>query len=76
MDEDSFSLLFRGSLRTPISQDVYAVRHPALGTMRVLLVRVLNEDQKSAYYEVIFEIDGKDVEVEVLADGKLKPMDK
>ena len=29
-----------------------------------------------AYYEVIFEIDGKHVEVEVFADGKLNPMDK
>jgi hypothetical protein len=29
-----------------------------------------------AYYEVIFEIDGKDVEVEVLANGTLKPVEK
>ena len=28
------------------------------------------------YYEVFVEIDGKDVEVEVLPDGKLKPMEK
>lgn len=29
-----------------------------------------------AYYEVIFVIDGKDVELEILPDGKLKPEEK
>ncbi len=38
--------------------------------------KVADGKETLAYYEVIFEIDGKDVEVEVLADGKLKPMDK
>jgi uncharacterized protein DUF6916 len=54
VDENSFSLLFRGSLRTPIDQDVYDIRHPAVGTMNVLMVRVVNRDRKRGYYEVIF----------------------
>ena len=29
-----------------------------------------------AFYEVFVEVDGKTVEVEILADGKLKPADK
>jgi hypothetical protein len=29
-----------------------------------------------AYYEVLFEIDGKDVELEILPDGKPKPEEK
>lgn len=54
LDENNFSLLFSGSLRTPIDQDVYDVRHPSLGTINVLLVRLEHEDRKRAYYEVIF----------------------
>ena len=32
--------------------------------------------ETTEYFEVFVEVDGKDVEVEVLADGKPKPMDK
>jgi hypothetical protein len=53
-DEHTFSLLFRSSLRTPLTQDVYDLRHPALGIMNVLLVPVVSRDKKSGYYEVIF----------------------
>lgn len=53
-DEDTFTLLFRGSLRTPVNQDVYDIRHSALGTMNLLLVRVMHEDTTTGYYEVIF----------------------
>lgn len=53
-DEESFSLLFRGSLRTQLSQDVVDIRHPALGTMNVLLVRVVHRNKNAGHYEVIF----------------------
>jgi hypothetical protein len=50
---DSFSLQFRGSNRTRLSQDVYDVQHPALGKISVLLVPILGKDSGAAYYEVI-----------------------
>lgn len=49
---DSFSLLFRGSGRTALPQDVYDIEHPALGTVRVLLVPVFRKTG-DAYYEVV-----------------------
>jgi hypothetical protein len=50
---DSFSLLFRGSSRTRLPQDVYDIQHPALGKIHVLLVPVLRKNPSAAYYEVI-----------------------
>jgi len=40
------------------------------------VIKVKGGKEVLEYYEVIVEVDGKDVEVEVLPDGKLKPMDK
>ena len=40
------------------------------------VIKVKDGKEILEYYEVIVEVDGKDVEVEVLPDGKLKPMDK
>ena len=53
-DEQCFSLLFRGELKTPLIQDVYDVRHPALGTLHVLLAPTVHRDRSALYYEVAF----------------------
>lgn len=50
----SFSLLFRGSLATPLKQDTQDIQHYALGKMRLLMVPVGHEDKSACYYEVIF----------------------
>jgi hypothetical protein len=50
---DSFSLVFRGTNRVRLPQDVYDLGHPALGTIRVLVVPIMNRDTNNAYYEVI-----------------------
>ena len=41
-----------------------------------VVIKVKEGKETLEYYEVFVEIDGKDVEVEVLPDGKLKPADK
>ena len=51
---DSFSLLFRGSGKAPLKQDVYDIQHRALGKFRLLLVPVVSKDGKALYYEVVF----------------------
>lgn len=50
----SFSLLFRGSLATPLQQDTIDLQHFALGKLRLLMVPVAHEDKSARYYEVIF----------------------
>lgn len=48
-------------------------KHPNAKTKKGEEVYTIADGKETlAYYEVIFEIDGKDVEVEVLPNGKLK----
>ena len=57
--------------------DTVAAKHPGK-TPKVVEEFYTVKDGKGtlAYYEVLFEIDGKDVELEILPDGKLKPEEK
>ncbi|HEX8178755.1 MAG TPA: hypothetical protein VF525_04345 [Pyrinomonadaceae bacterium] len=50
---DGFSLLFAGSLKRPLSQDIYRITHDALGEFSLLLVPVNMRDKGQAYYEAI-----------------------
>jgi hypothetical protein len=52
-DLDSFSLLFRSSARSGLSQDVYDVHHEALGNMRLLLVPVVSKERNGFFYEAV-----------------------
>ncbi len=47
------SLLFRGSADMPVGQDVYYVRHAALGSFRLLLVPVRSGLRDGLYYEAV-----------------------
>lgn len=57
--------------------DTVAAKHPGK-TPKVVEEFYTVKDGKGtlAYYEVLFEIDGKDVELEILPDGKPKPEEK
>ncbi len=57
--------------------DAVAAKHPNKKMKKgEEVISVKDGKETLEYYEVFVEIDGKDVEVEVLPDGKLKPMDK
>jgi hypothetical protein len=51
--EHRFSLLFLGSMDTPLRQDTYNIRHAALGSFRMLLVPVLTRVRDGYSYEAI-----------------------
>ena len=53
VQEDRFSLLFRGPLEMPLRQDVYDISHPALGDFRLLLVPVLTPMNDARHYEAV-----------------------
>jgi hypothetical protein len=50
--EECFSLTFRGPLRKPLVQDVYAVEHFALASFS-LLVTVVGETKRGMLYEAV-----------------------
>ncbi len=52
---EKFSLLFRGSLATPLVQDTYSFFHPRLGQFSIVIVPICCLDTKSIYYEAIFD---------------------
>lgn len=52
-DAECFSLVFRGSHTSPLPQDVYALRHPAIGEVSLLLVPVVSKDGRARYYEAV-----------------------
>jgi hypothetical protein len=57
--------------------DAVAAKHPKKKMKKgEEVIKVKDGKETLEYYEVFVEIDGKDVEVEVLPDGKLKPMEK
>ena len=60
-----------------VVSEAVATKYPK-GTPKSAEVVYTVKDGKDtlAYYEVIVDVDGKTVEVEVLADGKLKPEEK
>jgi len=53
INEDRFSLLFRGPLEVLLGQGVYTVNHGALGRFRLLLVPILTGRTDAHYYEAI-----------------------
>lgn len=50
--DDRFSLLFKSETQS-LPQDVYDVRHAALGEFRLLMVPVINRDTTAYYLEAI-----------------------
>ena len=57
--------------------DTVAAKHPGKTPKLVEEFHTVKDGKGTlAYYEVLFEIDGKDVELEILPDGKLKPAEK
>jgi hypothetical protein len=50
---DGFSLLFTGTSKKPLVQDVYRITHDALGEFSLLLVRVSVPNKGRVYYEAI-----------------------
>lgn len=48
-----FSLLFRGSPKQTLAQDIYTIEHRALGEFTMLVVPVINRDKSATYYEAI-----------------------
>ncbi len=52
-NEDAFSLLFTGPRTNALTQDIYQLKHAALGEFSLLLVRVQMRDEGRAYYEAI-----------------------
>jgi hypothetical protein len=53
VQEHRFSLMFHGSADTPFGQDVYHVRHAALGSFQLLVVPVGLRHRDPLYYEAI-----------------------
>ena len=54
-----------------------AEKHPKGKAKNAEIVYTVKDGKDTlAYYEVFVEVDGKTVEVEILADGKLKPAEK
>jgi hypothetical protein len=51
----AFSLLFVAPPDTPVSQDLFPVEHPVLGTMELFLVPVGGDDQ-GIKYEAVFNL--------------------
>lgn len=51
--EESFSLIFRGSLNQPLRQRTYKMTHPKLGDLEIFLVPV-GKDDGARYYEAVF----------------------
>ena len=52
-------------------------KYPKLTAKSVEMVYSVKDGKDTLeYYEAIYEIDGKTVELEILADGKLKPEEK
>jgi hypothetical protein len=52
---DAFSLLFLAPPETPVCQNLFAIEHPVLGTMELLLVPVGGDDQ-GIKYEAVFNL--------------------
>ncbi len=51
----AFSLLFRGPVDRPLSQQIYPIEHPTRGTLEIFLVPVGPEgDPNGLYYQAIF----------------------
>ena len=51
---ERFSLLFRGSVRAPLTQDTYVFEHPRLGRQPIFIVPTPTPDMANCYYEAIF----------------------
>ncbi|HWX21119.1 MAG TPA: hypothetical protein VN578_14555 [Candidatus Binatia bacterium] len=52
---ERFSLLFRGPLPQPLSQDTYLFEHPGLGRLGIFIVPTICEpDTAHCYYEAVF----------------------
>jgi hypothetical protein len=52
---DAFSLIFRGPLDRLLSQRIYPVEHPTLGTLEIFLVPLGPEDDsKGLHYQAVF----------------------
>ena len=57
--------------------DAIAAKYPTTKAKKAEeVIKVKDGKEVLEYFEVTVEVDSKDVEVEVLPDGKLKPMDK
>ncbi len=60
-----------------VVSDAVAAKYPKAEMKKAEEVITVKEGkEKLEYYEVTVVVDGKNVEVEVLPEGKLKPMDK
>lgn len=52
-DEGKYALLFAGSRRAPLAQDVYHFEHDALGEFWLMLVPTVHKDTRRRYYEAV-----------------------
>jgi Domain of unknown function (DUF6916) len=52
-DYENFALLFKGPRDVVLSQRIYELEHPLLGTFALFLVPV-KQDDKGTYYESVF----------------------
>ncbi len=51
--QETFSILFRGPLRAPLSQRIYQLEHEQLGTLALFIVPV-SRDEHGYSYEAVF----------------------
>lgn len=57
--------------------EAVAIKHPKGLAKRAEVVYAVKDGKDTlAYYEVTVDVEGKKIEIEVLADGKLKPGEK
>jgi len=54
MDNEKFSLIFRGSHKSPLNQDSYVVAHARTGRFFLFLAPVVGRDTTRRYYEAVF----------------------